>query len=421
VLLKKVFVLSTGSLFNTIISSLFGIYVTRVLGPETKGVLTIALTSCDLIMMLFSFGIPYSTAYYIRSHPGSSSVVLRQTNWSMIICGVLSLCLIILGKDIFSSLFLGGWTVDGVMATLLILTVFMNSGNIIIGAALIAQGNSNGYVMSTNIGALANIACTIALFALLQHYKLHAVLLGNLAGILIATILMRRSFRLSFGTSIPTTNDLTLRKFYTYGIQAQSGALAALVFKRIDLYIISHFLNISAVGFYSVGLGLRDLAMTVSRALAGLAAGDMADPEKQKDGTAQGILKSGIILNIVMSLIAFLGAAVIFPYFIPLAYGESFSKSVTISIIIMVSMLPFSIAFLLGKAIQSKGKPLYLSIGNVIGAIICSIVVWQFTEHFGIVGAAVATIIDSTVLLVLGWILLNLSGDWKYVVNIRQK
>ena len=410
---KKVFVLSSGYLVNTIISGLFGIYVTRTLGPEDKGVLTIALTSCDFMMMLFSFGIPYSAAYYIRSHPGSESFVLSQANRIMIICGVLSLTLIMLGKGMFSSIFLGGRSIDAAMAALLILTIIVNSGNTIIGATLVAQGNSNGYVVSTNIGTLVNIAGTIALFAAFQQYKLHAVLLGNLAGTLIAAVIMRKFFRLSYGAGGTTRPDLTPRKFYTYSIQAHTGAMAALVAKRIDLYIISHFLKTSAVGFYSVGLGLRDLAMTASKALAVLAAGDMADPRKQEDGTAQNILKKGIIFNVAISLVAFVGAVVIFPYFIPLAYGESFSQSVITSIIIMGSLLPFSIAFLVGKAIQSKGKPLHQSISNIIGAVICAMVVWQFTEHFGIVGAAAATIVDSTVLLILSWMFLNLIGNWK--------
>lgn len=415
---KKVFILSSGYLVNTIIAGLFGIYVTRMLGPSDKGVLIIAMSSCDLMMMLFSFGIPYSAAYYVRSHPGSDSVVLSQANKTMILCGALSLMLVMLGKDMFSSLFIGGRPIDAAMTALLLLTIIVSSGNTIIGATLVAQGDSNGYVMGTNIGSLVNIGCTLSLITMFEQFKLHAVLFGNLAGILVAAVIMRKSIRVSDRTEHSSHQELTSLKLYTYGIQAQSGAIAALVFKRVDLYIIGHFLGTTAIGFYSVGLGLRDLAMAASRALAGLAAGDMADPGKQRDGTAQRILKKGVFFNVGTSLIAFLGAVVIFPYFIPLAYGESFSKSVTYSIIIMGSLLPFSIAFFVGKAIQSKGRPMLQSICNVIGAVVCSIVVWKFTEHYGLIGAAVATIVTSSILLVLSWIFLKLSGDWNSAAGV---
>ena len=413
VFFKKILVLSSGNFINSILSGIFGIYITRTLGPEDKGVLTIALSSCDLVMMLFSLGIPYSAAYYIRSQPGSESFVLSQAYRIMIICGLSSLVLVLSGKGIFSSLFLGGRVVDSAMAALLILTVIVNSGNTIIGATLVAQGISDGYVLSTNIGTLVTVVFTIVLIAALNQFKLHAVLLGNLTGVLTTMLIMRRFFRMAHRAGSPMSQQLKARDFYSYGIQAQIGAIAALAFKRLDLYIISYFLNPGAVGYYSVGVGLRDMAMTAARALAGLAAGDMADPERQNDGTAGKILKKGIFFNIVTSLLAFVGAVLIFPYFIPFAYGELFTESITTSIIIMGSLLPFSIAFLLGKAIQSKGKPLHQSISNIISAVICSLVVWQFTKRFGITGAATATIIDSTVLAVLSFIFLKASGDWR--------
>lgn len=416
-ILKKVFILSSGYLVNTIILGIFGIYVTRMLGPADKGALTIARSSCDLMMMLFSFGIPYSAAYYIRSHPGSDSVILSQANKTMILCGALSLMFVMLGKDMFSVLFLGGRTIDTAMAVLLVLTIIVNSGNTIIGATLVAQGDSKGYVMGTNVGLLVNVVGTVLLITAFEQFKLHAVLLGNLVGILVAAVIMRKCIRVSDRTACSSHQELTSLKLYTYGIQAQGGAISALVFKRVDLYIVSHFLGTNAVGFYSVGLGLRDIAMTASRALTGLAAGDMADPVKQRDGTAQSILKKGVVFNVAASLIAFLGAVGIFPYFIPLAYGESFSKSVTYSILIMGSLMPFSIAFLVGKAIQSKGRPMIQSICNIIGAVVCSIVVWQFTARYGLIGAATATMVTSSILLMLSWIFLKLTGDWNSVAD----
>lgn len=405
---KKAFVLSAGNIVNVVILGLFGIYVTRVLGPENKGVLTIALSSCDLMSMLFSFGIPYSAAYYVRSHPGSESVVKSLTNRAMVICGVLSLLLVLLSKDAFSALFLGGWVIDPFMTALLVLTVIVNSGNTVIGAAIIAQGDSKGFVISTNAGTIVTVLCTFALITTMP-LKLHSVVLGSLIGNLVATVFMRLQYRIS-GAAESASPMLTTRQFYAYGFQAQAGAVAMLLFKRMDLYIISHFLNTAAVGFYSVGLSLRDLAMTASRAVAGLSGGDLADPAKQADGSARTIFRKGVVFNAASSLVILFVSALLFPYFIPFAYGAAFSRSITPSIIIMYSLLPLSVALLVGKAIQAKGKPLLLSISTVVSAVISSIVVWILTKQYGLHGAAIATIIGCTVLLATGWISLRLTG-----------
>lgn len=411
-LFKRSFILFAGNTLNTLISGIFGIYVTRILGPGDKGVLTIALSTCGLMSMLFSFGVPYSSAYYIRSHPGCNSFILAQANLTMIVCALLSFALILLGKDIFSSLFLGGETIDAFMTAILIGMVIVNSGNTIMGATLVAQGDSHGYTMSAIMGTLIQIVSIILLLSLSQN-NLHAVLLGTLLGAIGTAFLMRNRCYQFAMVEVGVSQTVTHRRFFTYGAQAQAGALASLLFKRVDLYIISYFINTSAVGFYSVGVGLRDLAMTASSAFAGLAGGEMADPRNKSSGRAEKIFKKGIYFNIVISFFMFLMSLLIFPYFIPIAYGEAFQKSVNVSIIIMGSLLPLSISLLIGKTIQSKGKPLLQSVSNVIGAVICTIVVWQCTKYFGILGAASATIVDSIVVLFLGWLFLRLSETKK--------
>ena len=404
---KKAFILSFGNIVNTIIAGLFGIYVTRVLGPENKGILTIAISSCDLMAMLFSFGIPYSAAYYVRSHPGNETMVKTLTNRAMVICGALSLVLILIGKDAFSTFFLGGWDIDPFMTALLVLTIIVNSGNTVIGAAVIAQGDSNGFVISTNVGTVVTVLCTLVLITTMP-LKLHSVVLGSLLGNLVATILLRRHYRTSMarGNGSPA---MTARQFYTYGFQAQAGAIATLVFKRMDLYIISHFLNTSAVGFYSIGLSLRDLAMAASRAVAGLSGGDLADPSKQADGSAKTIFRKGVAFNANSSLVIFLASLVLFPSVIPFAYGPAFSRSVAPAMIIMFSLVPLSVALLVGKAVQAKGKPLNLSVSNVVSAVISSFVVWVLTKEYGIEGAAISTIIGCMVLLGASWISLRIA------------
>ena len=409
---KKVAILSSGSIINTVICGLFGIYVTRTLGPQNKGILTIVLSSCDLMSMLFSFGVPYSAAYYVRVYPGSEAALESFTNRTMIVCGLLSLSLLLMSEKLFSSIFLGGWEIDPVMGGLLIATVIVNSGNSIIGAAVIAQGDSSGYVRSTNAGSVVTVLST-ALLLVTASQKLHGVVLGSLIGNLAATFLMRKRFRgrCHRGDEVHVPAGEILR----YGLNAQWGGLGTLVFKRLDLYIISHFLNPAAVGFYSVGVGLRDLAMTASRAVGGLSGGDMADPAKQADGTAQLAFRKGVGFNVVSSALITLVALPVFPYLIPLAYGPSFAASVYPSMIIMGSLLPLSVALLVGKAVHARGKPLYLSVSSVVSAALSSVIIWQLARQYGSVGAAVSTIINSVILLGSGWVALLLCGWYQAV------
>ncbi len=408
-LLRKVFLLSVGSVVNTFITGIFSIYVTRVLGPEDKGVLTIAISTCGLMSMLFSFGVPYAAAYYIRSHPGSRSFVLVQTNRTMIVCGLLSFILVFFGRDLFSSVFLGGKAIDAFMVMVLVGMVIVNSANSIVGASLVAQGDSRGFALSLNMGTLITIMSTLILLWYCES-RLHAVLSGTLLGAVCSTLMMRKQYMNYSSEAGERSHAVGARDFFMYGIQAQSGALASLFFKRIDLFIISYFINTSAVGFYSVGIGLRDLAMTASSSFAGLAGGEMADPDNQSGKKAGKILKKGIRFNILCSLVFFLGAVILFPYFIPFAYGEAFQRSINISVIIMGSLLPLSISLLIGKAIQARGKPLLQSLSSVMGAVVCTAVVWQLTKSFGVKGAAAATIIDSVVLLLLGFLFLRISN-----------
>jgi O-antigen/teichoic acid export membrane protein len=410
-LLKRAFTLSAGYVFNAVASGIFGIYVTRILGPQDKGVLYVALSSCGLMTMLFGFGVPYAAAYYIRAYPGSHSFILSRTNRVMLACAVLSLVTAVLFRDAFSSFFLGDRKIDALMAALLVSMVIVDTGNSIVGATLVAQGDSRGYAMCINTGTMVNIACTTVLLLLSRH-KLHVVMVGVLLGTITATFMMRSRYRNHSGENVTMSDAVTVKNFHSYGVRAQSGALGSLVLKRLDVFLISYFMNTSAVGFYSVGVSLRDLAITVSRAFAELAGGDMADRENRENGTANRILKQGILFNVVVSVVVFGMALVLFPYFIPIAYGERFLGSVRISIVIMGSLLPMSISLLIGKAIQSKGMPLLQSINNVLGAIVGTVVMWHLTRRFGIHGAAAATVLGTTGALLLSFVFLHVSGKY---------
>jgi len=416
-LLEKTLILFSGNTLNSLFSCIFSIWLTRELGPEKKGVITIALSSCDLLSALFSIGIPYSAAYFVRSHPGSQSQVKSIANRAMLLSCFLSFVFIALGKDLFASFFLSGWSIDLMMVLLLIFTVTINSGNAIIGAAIKAEGNSKSFVMSTLIGTLITIFLTSGLFFFTNLQKLHAVLLGALVGNIVATIIMRKSYY-SLDSYLAAPQRFTIREFYKFSIQAHAGAVAMLIFKRMDIYFISHFLNIASVGFYSVGIGLREIGMSISRAVSDIVGGEMADPQKKFNGSAKKAFRKGVVFIMASSFSILLFAILLFPCFIPLVYGKEFLMAINPATITMASLIPASITLLLGKALHAQGRPLHLSIGNILNAVICAVISWQLTKVFGLKGAAVSTLINGTIFLLTGYILLQFDHKRNYKENI---
>lgn len=402
---KKVLQLVSGNLINTFLNGILSIYLARTLGPEMRGVLALAMGSTLIVSMLLNFGAPHAAAYFIRHKPESAKKVLYYMNATLLFALVISPLLFYLGEDRFSSIFLDGNRMDLFMLALLVCIIPINLGNVMIGASVIAKGDASGYAAASNIGTVITFIVTLFMITFTK-WQLHGALAGYLAGQTVTTVMFRMLFsEYVKSAERPFSEPLGWRDFFGYGLKAQIGSVASIAFKRLDLFVVGYFLNTAAVGYYAVALSLRDIALIVPRAMAGLIGGEMTDSRAQMSGAGVSLFKKSIFTVIAFSVITCIIGFLVFPFVIPMLYGNAYKEAVLPVAIAFVSIIPLSAAIIVNPAIGSYGKPLYMSLGNVISSFIALISILFLTKHYGLIGASISAILACFVLAIVSSII----------------
>jgi len=410
---KKAIQLISGNVLNTFLRGILTIYVARILGPSDQGILALAMGSALLFSMALNFGVPHATAYFIRQRSVSVSKILFYLNSTLFYGFFISTGLLFLGRGFFSAVFLEGKNVDSLMVFLLIGIILLNSNNTMLDAGIIAKGDSKKHAFSLNIGTITSFLVILVLVNF-TSWRIHGVLLGYLIGYVVTGVMFRMVFSEYMKNYIvDNRNILSSRVFFGFGLKAQIGSVASFFFKRVDLFVAGYFLNTTAVGYYSVGLGLRDIALIVARAMAGLIGGEMADEKSKINGTGIRLFKKGIWLNVVFSILVIIGSIFIFPAVIPFVYGVGYENAVLVSILIMVSLLPLSVAIIAAVGLPSYGKPMHMSFGTVFAASLGVISVWYLTKFYGIIGTGLSSIFACTILAIV-----HLSLFWFFILRV---
>jgi O-antigen/teichoic acid export membrane protein len=404
----KLLQLVTGQWLSILAGGLLGIYVARVLGPADKGFLALITGSVAMLSGVLSLGAAHASAYFMRDRPSDVARVLTFSEVVILIGGVACALVLMFGAAAFSQVFLDGRSIGFDLIVLLVGSFVVGNAAGVMSGCLIARGETRKHVLYGNAGIAVTIVLTPVGLAALPAWKLQVVLAAALVGQLTSVVLFRAWLR---SQPRPDQGPMPLRlgEFLGYGWRAQIGSVASLVFKRVDLFVVGYFLGPAAVGLYSVGLAFRDIALALPRAAAGLVGGELADNHRRQ-GRAEGrLLRKSLTIALVFSLVAVVGALAVFPRLVPLAFGPDYQAAAGPAAYVMISLVPLSAAIVLGAAVYARGKPLQMSIGNVVSATVGCSIIWYATADFGVVGAAIANIGTSAVGLIVTSVVFFLS------------
>lgn len=401
----------TGNTLNIALTAINGIYLARVLGPENRGIIVLLTTLTAIIPTILNFGIPHSASYFSRHHPENIILMKKYIFKIQIFVAFTSFFILFGFKEILSGIFLEGYVLHFWILFLLTIIIFFSSLNSTIGSIIISRGDTKLFSLGSNTGTFIAFIMTFIFFSCINSnpmYPIEIVLCISLIGTVITTLI----YEFKFNTHQTTENlkILSFQSFIRYGLKAQIGAVSSLVFKRIDLFIVGYFLNPQSVGYYSIALSLRDLGLIIPRATAGLLVGEIADKQNIQLYKKTLFFKYLKITSLLSVILIFM-MVISLPILIPLLYGKAYNEAVYISVIAAYSIFPLGNAIVLGSMFYGSGKPLTISYSNIFASILALPVITAMVFFYGIKGAAIATILTSTILLCVSYISLKKHKD----------
>ena len=227
------------------------------------------------------------------------------------------------------------------------------------------------------------------LFLVFLGRSVDAALWGNLAGLLIgasvALAVMWPHVKCYFQIKDAASH---LKPTLAYGVRGQVGNLATFFNYRLDVFIVSYFLDSTQLGFYAVGVAVSEALWQIPNAV-----GSILFPRTGRSSKEDATPFTCFILRQVLwitSLCAVL-VALVAPLAIPLVFGQRFRPSVPVIWWILPGIISLSLAKVGCADLAGRGKNGYSSVSAFICFAATAAADWFLIPRMGINGAALAS------------------------------
>lgn len=364
------------------------IIVSRVLGPEGKGVAAYFLLFFTTIGQYGHFGITYATPYFSKKTEYDSEEVFHSNfSYTITMCSIISL-IILLGRHFglifkeydYFMIFLGIFTLTFTMIMEFLSTFYI----------------ANERIIEVNrINLTSNLIKLFIIFILwiTSTLTVYTYLLVLAFPLIFNTVSMRRNLKVNFKYVL--NSDLLKREF-KFGMTIYLATLFIFMNYKIDQFFIKFMLGEAQLGVYTVAVSLAELLFLIPGSVAGAILGRLYnmsnDSQEERKRLTSGTIKVTFYVTFILMI-----AGIICTALIPYIYGESYSGAVLPTIVLFIGILFASIGKISSSYFQSSGEPkVHLYITFLVFMVNISMN-WILIPIVGIVGAAIASSVSYTV------------------------
>jgi O-antigen/teichoic acid export membrane protein len=383
-----------------------GIFSTRILGEEAKGIFSLFQANSQLFVLLFSVGIQTGIVYFISSHKMSEKKIIGMT---IRIFGISSLSLLvvlalihftgatefILSKDYSSILYL-------LILFLLYLFTFLNS---VVNSFLQAKSKFKYINFVALAGSIFNALVFMILFWWMQRYvhtvaeKLNYVLYATIVVLLFNTVLWFFFYKREYKESADPSFDLEkeLKPFVLYNSAIFLGMLINFLNYRLDLWIVNNLLPQKELSYYSLAANINQIILYVSVTIATVMLPNLSGKsDEERNRTFTRISRISFSFFAIIVLFAWIVADGLIPF----VYGVAFAPSVLPFKILLPGVLLSCNTQLFATLIVASKKNILNIIATSLGLAVTLTLDLCLIPLFGITGAAYATVASYGVIFI---------------------
>ncbi|WP_114390301.1 flippase [Notoacmeibacter marinus] len=372
--------------------------VARLLGPEGAGIYAVALLTPTLMGQLLNFGLPSANVYFVASRKVSATEAWAASR-------DLIVCLIVLGLVIASLVlaFAGFRLFPGVPLPVLFaaLAIFPFSLPMTIATGFFQAVQD---FRSFNMAVL--VQPVLALSGMIVLWLTGTVDLTTIVAMVSMThalALLFTLYRLNRDIDILTSGKgraKYLRCALPYGAKSHLGNILSFLNYRIDIFLVNLIVGPAATGLYTIAVRLTEQLWMISQAVSTVIfprLASMAD-----DSAARGQFTSFMARIVLWITLAASGvlAAVAQPL-IAILFGADFLGATAALLVLLPGIALFSCARVLANDLAARG---FAGINLALALVTLAVNTAAnliLIPRFGIVGAAAATTLSYTLVLLV--------------------
>jgi O-antigen/teichoic acid export membrane protein len=403
-LLARFVALNMLGVFTTGVIGFFAsIMLARLLGPSDRGLVALMYSVSSLALVLSGVGVPWATVYYAKRGDATPQGLFGNSLLQAAVMAAVLIPATWLGYQWLADTFghgEGGTT--WVLAAALVPVVFLD---------WTTHGQLQGMLMFGRynlLSVLAKIAYLLTIVLLLGIFNL-GVAAGICAYIVASLVMIGGALKPILAAKRPRIELQLLRRMLRYGSRVQVGSIFQVAMARTDIVILQFFRPLSQVGYYVVAQTIAELLLQLSGAfqmsvmpLVSRYEGD----ERQAMTSADSVRHYGIIGGGATLGNVFFGTAIIL-----VAYGSQYHSAIVPMLVLLPGIWFLGMGGVIQGDLSGRGRPGLSSQLAGLAAVVTIVLDLVLIPPFGVIGAAIASVIAYTTYGVVSLMALrNLSG-----------
>lgn len=387
-----------------------GVFSTRILGVEAKGVFSLFQANYLLFLLIFSFGIQTGVVYFISSKKYSEEVVAGISLTIFLISS--SILLVLLFTTYFfdlSSFYLSEDynTIPYLLALFfLFLLSFLNS-------LITSFFQARSKFTIINQISIFNSIINATLFPLLYFYlqsksisvveKFNYVLLTTLLMLLLNSLIWVYLYMKQIAVLPIISNAIfnRIKEFISYSLLIYIGMFVNFFNYRLDLWIVNNYLDEKQLSHYALAANIVQIILYLSVTIASVVLPKLSNSDEDKR-LAVFVRVSRFSFSFFF-LLVFIAFSTSF-FIIPLMYGSEFTPTIIPFQILSIGILFSCITQVFSVLMVSSNKNIYNIIACSIGLVFTVVFDIYLIPKFNINGAAIATLISYFAIFIITYI-----------------
>jgi len=371
-----------------------GIIIARILGPGGRGMVALALVLPVILQEFSNLGLDMANTHLSAKEPTLTPQLTANTLTaylliSAVVFGVLVLFLGQLKEWFFAEV---PWEVLWLATPILPLNLLILNFNSI----NIAQGRVRAFNL-VNLTQTGTALILVTLFLIILGLGVTGAVLASVISaaaamlVALASFLCHNPFTFGFHPRV-------LGRQIRYALLNYIGNVLNFLNFRVDLLIVSHFMDAVQVGLYTVASGLvRNMRIIPQSVQTILFPKVSAQTPEEASRTTPIIFRQ---TGVIMLILGLCGAALSYPT-LWLLFGEEFLPAGGVIIILSLTLIAlFGNNEILFTDLAGRGKPIYDAWGSALIVAINIPLSIYLTPRWGIEGAATATAVSALVSII---------------------
>lgn len=378
----------TGKVVTLLGGLLVGIVVARYLGPEQYGLMSYVMSYVALFQVLASFGMDNIEIREESKSPEERDKIIGTAFTLKIGFALITMMLVAGTAWIFEANSFTKW-----MIILYSFSMIANSFGVIRNYFTSLVWNE--YIVKTEITrTLVGAGIKVGLLLL------HAPLVWFIATVLFDTMLIAGGYLVSYRSKIDSVKKWTFDKELAKYLVKQSFPLllsgaAIVVYTKIDQIMLGNMIDKSSVGYYTVAGKFVEICLFIPTILCQTITPILIKTyqNSRKDYTEKTTLFMNITVwgTIIMCLLIFIVARPLIRY----TFGMTFVSASTILQVMIFKVVGYAHAQVTGTMIIIEKKQKLVVLRNIIGCIIVIGLNLIFIPKYGVIGAAISSVITA--------------------------